>query len=783
MKRTIRFAALCVVGCVASLLGATAIFAQENGVAATPKAGELVAASVELPAVKREGGRRGPETLDPSAAPQTLKYYVFQPSDESEKTDAGFPLMLMLHGAGERGDNLELLKKYGPVEFCSKAESAKNWKFFTVAPQCPANGWWSAAQLSVMIDKVCELYPVDKDRVYVTGVSMGGFGTWALLATCPEKIAAAAPICAGGDPNAAPKMATTPIWAFHGDKDPLVRLEQSQTMIDANKKAGNPDAKLTVYPGVGHDSWINAYAEADLYTWLLSKRLSGKPAKVEPIQEAALDEAPKAGELVQGAVEVPLSKRERGLFGPETLDETKSQTLRYLAFQPVDESAKTDAGFPLLIFLHGIGERGDDLNRLKIYGPTAILSNPERAKNWKFFTVAPQCFADSWWSATQLSVMIDKVCEKYPIDKDRVYVTGLSMGGFGTWSLLAHCPEKIAAAAPICGGGDPNAAAKMATTPIWAFHGDKDNVVPLGMSQAMVDANKKAGNPDVKLTVYPGVGHDSWNKAYDDPALYDWLLSKRASGKPAKVEPVADDETPRAGALVAASIELPAVVRGGRGVADKLDDSKTETLKYYVFQPSDESAKTDAGFPLMLMLHGSGERGDDLNKLKVYGPAMYCSKAESAKDWKFFTVAPQCPRNVGWSAPQLSVMIDKLCEKYPIDKSRVYVTGVSMGGYGTWNLLAEAPEKIAAAAPICGGGNVDAAAKMASTPIWAFHGDQDKAVPLGASQRMIDAVKAAGNEEAKLTIYPGVGHNSWINAYAEPELYTWLLSKTKAEAK
>ncbi|MBQ5789057.1 MAG: prolyl oligopeptidase family serine peptidase, partial [Thermoguttaceae bacterium] len=350
------------------------------------------------------------------------------------------------------------------------------------------------------------------------------------------------------------------------------------------------------------------------------------------------------------------------------------------------------------------------------------------------------------------------------------------------WSLLAHCPEKIAAAAPICGGGDPNAATKMATTPIWAFHGDKDNLVPLGMSKAMIEANQKAGNPEAKLTVYEGVGHDSWTNAYADEELYKWLLSKRLSGKPTKVEPVAVDETPKAGELVAASIELPAVVRA-RGAADKLDESKTQTLKYYVFQPSDESAKTDAGFPLMLMLHGSGERGDDLNKLKVYGPAMYCSKAESAKDWKFFTVAPQCPSGVGWSAPQLSVMIDKLCEKYPIDKSRVYVTGVSMGGYGTWNLLAECPEKIAAAAPICGGGNVDAAAKMASTPIWAFHGDQDKAVPLGASQRMIDAVKAAGNEEAKLTIYPGVGHNSWINAYAEADLYTWLLSKTKAQAK
>ena len=783
MKRTIRFAAICAVGCVAALWSAAVSCAQEkNDVAATPKAGELVAASIELPAVKREGGRRGPETVDPSAAPQTLKYYVFQPTDESAKTDAGFPLMLMLHGAGERGDNLELLKKYGPVMYCSKAESAKDWKFFTVAPQCPTNGWWSETQLSVMIDKLCEIYPVDRDRVYVTGVSMGGFGTWALLAKYPEKIAAAAPICAGGDPNAAPKMATTPIWAFHGDKDPLVRLEQSQTMIDANKRAGNPDAKLTVYPGVGHDSWINAYAEADLYTWFLSKRLSQKPAKVEPLPEPEpVDEEPKAGELVPGAVKVPLLKRSGGPFGLEAIDETKTQTLKYLAFQPVDESEKTDAGFPLLIFLHGIGERGDDLNRLKIYGPTAICANPEKAKTWKFFTVAPQCFPDAWWSATQLSALIDEVCEKYPVDKDRVYVTGLSMGGFGTWALLAKCPEKIAAAAPICGGGDPNAAAKMATTPIWAFHGDKDPLVPFGMSQAMIDANKKAGNPEAKLTIYPGVEHDSWSRTYADEELYVWLLSKRLSGKPAKVEPVAVDENPRAGELVAASIELPSVVRA-RGAADKLDESQTQTLKYYVFRPVDESAKTDAGFPLMLFLHGSGERGENLELLKNYGPPQICSKADGAKTWKFFTVSPQCPRNVGWSAPQLSVMIDKLCEKYPIDKSRVYVTGVSMGGYGTWNLLAECPEKIAAAAPICGGGSVDAASKMAKTPIWAFHGDQDKAVPLGASQRMIDAVKAAGNEEAKLTIYPGVGHNSWINAYAEPELYEWLLSK-KSGAK
>ncbi len=116
--------------------------------------------------------------------------------------------------------------------------------------------------------------------------------------------------------------------------------------------------------------------------------------------------------------------------------------------------------------------------------------------------------------------------ERYKVDKDRVYVTGLSMGGFGTWSLAGFSPDRFAALAPICGGGDPNTVRRFAHVPVWVFHGAKDPVVPLAASEKMVEALKKAkGN--VKVTIYPEAGHDSWSEAYANSELYEWLLQQK----------------------------------------------------------------------------------------------------------------------------------------------------------------------------------------------------------------------------------------------------------------
>ena len=124
----------------------------------------------------------------------------------------------------------------------------------------------------------------------------------------------------------------------------------------------------------------------------------------------------------------------------------------------------------------------------------------------------------------------DAVARAERIDRDRIYLTGLSMGGFGTWALALRHPERYAAILPVCGGGERQLARRLREMPIWAFHGDADQVVPVERSQEMIDAIKKLGGPP-RFTAYPGVGHDSWTATYDNPEVYEWLLAQRRGGK------------------------------------------------------------------------------------------------------------------------------------------------------------------------------------------------------------------------------------------------------------
>jgi predicted peptidase len=198
--------------------------------------------------------------------------------------------------------------------------------------------------------------------------------------------------------------------------------------------------------------------------------------------------------------------------------------LRYLLFLP--ESYEKQDKWPLIVFLHGAGETGDDLSKVKVHGPPKIV---EKKRDFPFVVVSPQA-PRRGWDVNGLDALLADVLKRYRVDPDRVYLTGLSMGGFGTWSFAAAHPDRFAAIAPICGGGNPADAAKLKDLPTWVFHGAKDNVVPLSASEGMVKAIEAAGGKP-KFTVYPDAGHDSWTATYDNPELYDWLLQhKRAGG-------------------------------------------------------------------------------------------------------------------------------------------------------------------------------------------------------------------------------------------------------------
>jgi predicted peptidase len=202
--------------------------------------------------------------------------------------------------------------------------------------------------------------------------------------------------------------------------------------------------------------------------------------------------------------------------------ESSNAEIRYLLFFPQDYRADGPE-WPLLLFLHGAGERGDDLTVVTKHGPPAIVSS---TPDFPFVVVSPQCPAYQRWRPEELIQLVDHVRSTYRIDRRRVYVTGLSMGGYGTWALCAAYPDQFAAAVPICGGGLPAFADKLKRIPFWVFHGQQDRIVVVQQSEEMVQALESAGG-NVRFTVYPDAGHDSWTETYNDPNVYGWLLQQQ----------------------------------------------------------------------------------------------------------------------------------------------------------------------------------------------------------------------------------------------------------------
>jgi predicted peptidase len=203
----------------------------------------------------------------------------------------------------------------------------------------------------------------------------------------------------------------------------------------------------------------------------------------------------------------------------------KTLSLQYLLHVPPGDPP--DGGWPIILALHGAGERGDDLSLVAKHGPAKVA---ERDPSLPFVVVSPQCPRNQWWAEEPLLALLDEMLATQPVDADRVYLTGLSMGGYATWSLGIHHPSRFAAAAPVCGGSIPAVAHRLKDVPLWVFHGARDPVVLLDESHRMVNAVRAHGG-NVRFTIYPDRGHDAWTPTYDNPQLYEWFLQHRISDR------------------------------------------------------------------------------------------------------------------------------------------------------------------------------------------------------------------------------------------------------------
>jgi len=257
---------------------------------------------------------------------ETVRYQLFLPSfyDKSEP----LPLMLFLHGAGERGENLDKVKQWGPPRFVPERP---DFPFIVVSPQCPRGQWWDLVVLTALIDQIERTYTIDSDRIVVTGLSMGGYGSWGLAAATPERFAAIAPVCGGGDPETADSLVGIPVWNFHGSADRVVPEQKSLEMVAAIVAAGGERVKHTSYPGVGHDSWKQAYSGDPLWNWLLAQR---RGASADPqVSEDRLSQAGKNRSQIERALASGSAQQRRAmhwLVQQMPLEDLKSLDCEYL---------------------------------------------------------------------------------------------------------------------------------------------------------------------------------------------------------------------------------------------------------------------------------------------------------------------------------------------------------------------------------------------------------------------------------------------------------------------
>lgn len=230
----------------------------------------------------------------------------------------------------------------------------------------------------------------------------------------------------------------------------------------------------------------------------------------------------------------PVFAAEKTGFLDRTLKGADGVVAKYVVFVPHDYSPQRKS--PVILFLHGAGETGADGKKQSQVGLGKAIR--AREKSFPFIVVFPQAqkresiLLYTWYpgrpEGDRALAMLAATQKEFSTDPERIYLSGLSMGGYGTWAMAEHFPKKWAAIAPVCGGGDPSWAESIRHLPCWCFHGDKDASVPVAASRQMIDALKKAGATP-KYDEYPGVGHNSWDKAYGTDGLYPWLLQHQRS--------------------------------------------------------------------------------------------------------------------------------------------------------------------------------------------------------------------------------------------------------------
>lgn len=486
-----------------------------------------------------------------------LPYRLYVP--EGEK----LPLVLFLHGKGEcgRDNRAQLLQSDGAMVWLRRQQQDPRFACCILAPQCPqGDDCWTEAQLrdvNALLDRVLASCPVDPNRIYLVGKSVGATGALRLSALYPERFAGlllCACLAAGADAvfdAAAESLLSQNLWMFHCEDDPVAPVSVPRGITAALEARGRKMGKhffYTEYPakyGLGHRCWDMALENNLTARWLFAQDRSLPPMPENPGKPDVIPP-----EMMALAEQMARDRKARATYLPRFRDlvqESEGLELYSRFFAPAAEPGRR---YPLVVFLHGVGECGRDNTSplLASDGGLAWVKAQEQGDLEPCFVLVPQCplpIPGLRWEPEYLALVgqtLDALESQWPVDRDRIYVTGLSLGGYGAWNLIRMFPGRFAAAATCCPAcvqgtllensidqaGLHACAEVLRDIPLWLFHAQDDPAVPVAATEQM--AALLAGKPDLHVTIYPAeahYGHACWVPAYTDPEMRRWLFSQR----------------------------------------------------------------------------------------------------------------------------------------------------------------------------------------------------------------------------------------------------------------
>ena len=363
-------------------------------------------------------------------------------------------------------------------------------KFFLAVPQLKETGIWDVEALMQMVADIETKYNIDTTNRGVIGFGdEGGYGTWDVATSYPNAFSKIVPINAPACTEIC-RLGAGSVRIFHGAMNNLAPAADAENMYFELDHYCKSDVELTLFDTLGHNIQDEVFLNEDFWMWFTGSNF-------------------KQGNQSHQIIEKHISR--------QISRTVKDNFLLYLPRGYL----KTETQWPLLVFLHGSGSAIQDIEKIRSTGPPRLF---EEGMNSDFVLLAPQLHANLPWDVERTHALIKKIVSKYQIDKSRIYITGLSRGGFGNWELAVEHPELFAGIVPISARDIP-AVERLASSNLWIFHGGDDDGVPWQGSQFMYSRLDKAGS-NVQFTLYEGVGHNAWDRAYGDPSLWQWLLAQ-----------------------------------------------------------------------------------------------------------------------------------------------------------------------------------------------------------------------------------------------------------------